>query len=154
MVKYACAFNQSELGKYFEWIIIIIKSNDANWYNIYVMFYCAKSPSLAFFMMTHTRPKLFDPIISTLSFPKSKGKSEWNYVVTMSNWFIVWSHVPLSWFFVSCGHFLSAAISRFACLFVSGSICLFRSKGAIPEGVWTQTELQRSWYHQMGAIHI
>ena len=26
MVNYACGFNQSEMGKYFEWIIIIIQT--------------------------------------------------------------------------------------------------------------------------------
>ena len=29
MVNYACAFSQSELGKYFEWAIINFKGNNA-----------------------------------------------------------------------------------------------------------------------------
>ena len=31
MVNYACAFSQSELGKYFEWIIINNQMNEAEY---------------------------------------------------------------------------------------------------------------------------
>ena len=64
MANYTCAFSQSELGKYFEWIIIIF--NELNWIPFFIEAYINRC-SIAFKRLEGTTPNYINSILKTNS---------------------------------------------------------------------------------------
>ena len=68
-------------------------------------------------------------------------------------WLLMWLKCRrLVWFFffflVCCWFIMCATL-----FFSSGAVCMLRSQSALFESVRTETELQRPWHCEMGALH-